>query len=439
MHTVTALRNGALSIPTLSVHAVAPSGQESVVQLGMDPLVIGTGADCDLVLVDSHVSRRHCTIALTEHGVVLRDLDSKNGTFVGDLQVREIVLRPDVVVRVGGFRVALRVAGAPTEVPLSRAARFGEAVGGTLVMRALFARLEAAATTDETVLLIGESGTGKELLARAIHDASRRKRGPFAVLDCSAVAPSLVEAEIFGWVKGAFTGADRDRLGLFEQAHGGTLFMDEIGELGLDLQPKLLRALESRQCRRVGSNTYHRFDVRVVAATHRDLAARMQSGSFRQDLYYRLAVLEARVPPLRERRDDVELLAERFLAEREPPLTVHDLPPGSLAMLRTHDWPGNVRELRNALSRMIVFRESGAGDGGATGDGVHANVDASASLVSLPLRDARQQVIEDFEQRYVAAQLRAHRGNVTRAAEATGVSRQFLHRLIERYGIKNEG
>jgi DNA-binding NtrC family response regulator len=432
MHTVTALKNGAMSIPTLEVVAVAPNGEERVVRLGMEPLVVGTSPDSDFVCVDSHVSRRHCTITLTEHGVVLRDLDSKNGTFIGDLQIREVVLRPNVVVRVGGFKLGLRVTGAPTEVPLSRAARFGEAVGGTLVMRALFARLEAAAKTDETVLLIGESGTGKELLARGVHDASRRHDGPFVVLDCSAVAPSLVEAEIFGWVRGAFTGADRDRAGLFEQAHGGTLFMDEIGELPVDLQPKLLRALEARQARRVGSNTYHRFDVRVVAATHRDLAARMQAGAFRQDLYYRLAVLEARVPPLRERPDDIELLVERFLAEREPPLTVHDLPPGSLAMLRTHEWPGNVRELRNALSRMIVFRE--AKDPQAEG----VTPDQAATLISLPLRDARQQVIEEFEQRYIAAQLRAHRGNVTRAAEAVGVSRQFLHRLIERYGIKTD-
>src|ERR1019366_649020 len=263
------------------------------------------------------------------------------------------------VVRVGQWRLTLRVAGAPREVALSGSARFGEAVGGTLVMRALFARLEGAATTDETVLLVGESGTGKELLARAIHDASARRDHAFVVFDCSAVAPTLVESELFGFVKGAFTAPDRERAGIFEQAHGGTLFLEEVGELPVDLQPKLLRALEARQFRRVGGNAWQAFDARIVAATHRDLAARMKSGEFRQDLYYRLAVLEARSPPLRERRDDIELLVERFLAAQTPPLTVHDLPPNSLAMLRAHDWPGNVRELKNTLARLVVFQDAG--------------------------------------------------------------------------------
>jgi transcriptional regulator with PAS, ATPase and Fis domain len=301
-------------------------------------------------------------------------------------------------------------------------------------MRALFARLEVAAATHETVLLVGESGTGKELLARAIHDASPRRDGPFVVFDCSAVAATLVESELFGFVKGAFTGADRDRAGIFEQAHGGTLFMDEVGELPLDLQPKLLRALEARQTRRVGANAWHPFDARIVAATHRDLAGRMKSGAFREDLYYRLAVLEARVPPLRERRDDVELLAERFLAGQSPPLTVHDLPPGSLAMLHTHDWPGNVRELRNALARMVVFQEPAE----TTLDAAGAGSSAKGALLRLPLREARQQIIEKFEQTYIAAQLEAHGGNVTRAAEAVGVSRQFFHRLIERYRLRSD-
>ncbi len=427
---MTCIRNNAVSIPSIEVCATAPSGAETLVPLGMEPIVVGTSPECDLVVDDAHVSRRHCAIALVDAGVVLRDLDSKNGTFVGDVEIHEAVLRPGLVARVGAWRLAVRVTGAPRELPLSTGARFGEAVGGTLAMRALFARLQVAAATQETVLLVGESGTGKELLARGVHDASPRRQGPFVVFDCSSVAPTLVESELFGFVRGAFTGADRDRAGVFEQAHGGTLFLDEVGELPADLQPKLLRALEARQARRVGSNAWQPFDARIVAATHRDLAARMKTGEFRQDLYYRLAVLEARVPPLRERRDDIELLVERFLAGWTPPLTIHDLPPGSLAMLRTHDWPGNVRELRNVLARMIVFHEAGPvspGDGGIVG---------ARSMVQLPLREARQQVIERFERDYVAAQLDAHGGNVTRAAEATGVSRQFLHRLIERYGLK---
>jgi len=426
-YTRTRVRSDALSVPSLEAYATGPDGAERVAPIGMEPLVVGTSPDCDLTLEDAHVSRKHCSLAIDEAGVLLRDLGSKNGTFVGDVQVREALLVPGLVARLGQWRLVVRVTGAPHEMALSRSARFGEAVGGTVVMRALFARLEAAAATEETVLLVGESGTGKELLARAIHDVSSRRGGPFVVFDCSAVAPTLVESELFGFVRGAFTGAERDRPGIFEQAHGGTLFLDEVGELPIDLQPKLLRALEARQTRRVGANAWQPFDARIVAATHRDLLARTKSGTFRQDLYYRLAVLEARVPPLRERRDDIELLVERFLAAREPPLTVHDLPPGSLDMLRTHDWPGNVRELRNALARMVVFQEIAGTTLDAPGAG------GPDALLRLPLREARQQVVERFEQAYVAAQLRACGGNVTRAAEAAGVSRQFLHRLIERY------
>jgi transcriptional regulator with PAS, ATPase and Fis domain len=430
--TLTSLHASALAVPSLRVIVSDSGGNEASVPLEMAPCVVGTDEGCDVRVIDPHVSRRHCEVSLTDAGVVLRDLGSKNGTFIGNVEVREAVVQPGTIVRFGDHLLVVRVTGAPREIPLSLSARFGAAVGGTVNMRALFARLEVAARTDETVLLLGDSGTGKELLARGIHDASARRAGPFTVFDCGAVAPSLVEAELFGFVRGAFTGADRERAGIFEQANGGTLFLDEIGELPLDVQPKLLRALESRQAKRVGGSSWIPLDVRIVAATHRDLAANMASGAFRPDLYYRLAVLQARVPPLRERRDDIELLTERFLAEWSPPLTVHDLPPGTLEMLRRHEWPGNVRELRNALSRIVVFREAdlGAGNTGMRGDG--------ETLLSLPLRDARQQVIERFEHDYVTKQLAAHGGNVTRAAEACGVSRQFLHRLIERYRVRDD-
>jgi DNA-binding NtrC family response regulator len=429
--TLTVLRKNAVAIASVEVSIVSPTGAEQIATLGMSPLRIGTSPECEVVIEDHHVSRAHCELTLGEAGVVVRDLGSKNGTFVGDVSVREALLAPGLVARIGHHRLRIRITGEPTVVPLSSGARFGQAVGGSLVMRALFARLEAAAATNETVLLLGESGTGKELLAHAIHDASARRDGPFVVFDCSAVAPTLVESELFGVVRGAFTGADRDRAGILEQADGGTLFLDEVGELALDLQPKLLRALEAGQFRRVGSNTWRRFDARIVAATHRDLATRAKAGEFRQDLYFRLAVLAARVPPLRERPDDIELLIERFLAEQKPPLTVHDLPPNSLAMLATHDWPGNVRELRNTLARIVVFRDAPGALEAPSREG------ARDLLLRLPLREARQQVVERFEQTYLAAQLRAHSGNVSRAAEAVGVSRQFLHRLIERYGLRD--
>jgi transcriptional regulator with PAS, ATPase and Fis domain len=304
-------------------------------------------------------------------------------------------------------------------------------------MRLLFANLERAAQTDETIVLLGESGTGKELLARGIHDVSRRRAGPFAVFDCSAVAPTLLEAELFGYVRGAFTGAVQSHAGVFEQAHGGTLFIDELGELPSELQPKLLRALEARQVRRIGATEWLHVDVRIVAATHRDLRARMLAKQFREDLYYRLAVVEALIPPLRDRRDDIPLLVDHFLAGMSPPRSWADLPPNAAELLRAHDWPGNVRELRNTVARLILFPTS-VPQGAAPRPARPAAFDSASqgeALLALPLREAREVMVEQFERAYITAKLGEHAGNVSRAAESMRVSRQFLHRLLERYGI----
>jgi two-component system, NtrC family, response regulator GlrR len=437
--TLTVVRRDAVELPSVRVTATSPGGEVTEVGLGMMPLVVGTSPECDLVLVDARVSRRHCQLTLGEGGIVVRDLGSKNGTFVGGVRVVEAFLPPSTPAVVGGSTVLARVVGAPSLLALSTSARFGEAIGGTLVMRSLFAKLERAAGTPETVLLLGESGTGKELLARAVHESSPRGKGPFVVFDCSAVAPSLIESELFGYVRGAFTGAVANHTGLMEQANGGTIFMDELGELPLELQPKLLRALEARQVKPVGSNEWRSFDARLVAATHRDLRARVAAGTFREDLYYRLAVVEAVVPPLRDRKDDIPLLVERFLAAQEPARNLGDLPPNALEMLRAHSWPGNVRELRNTVARLLIFPHLGeeaidrlaAPRGGGEGGGLGA-------LVKLPLREAREAVVEQFERSYVAAKLREHSGNVSRAAESMQVSRQFLHRLLDRYGIRRD-
>jgi transcriptional regulator with PAS, ATPase and Fis domain len=371
-------------------------------------------------------------IVHTPKGVMLRDLDSKNGTFVDRVRIGAAYIDSRSDITLGSTKLRMEIASAKQTLALSRGQSFGAALGASLQMRALFALLQRAALTHETVLLLGESGTGKELLARAIHDASPRASGPFAVFDCSAVVPTLVEAELFGYVKGAFTGANNNTPGLFEQARGGTVFIDELGELPLDLQPKLLRAIESRHIRRVGSVEWTPIDVRIVAATHRDLRARVATGTFRMDLYYRLAVVEGAVPPLRERPEDIELLVEHFLASQSPPRTLADLPPNTLAMLRNHQWPGNVRELRNTITRLMLFPERPGFDAMPTATAQPA---AQPSVMHLPLREARDLVVEQFEQQYLTSRLAEHNGNVSRAAEAMGVSRQFLHRLLERHGI----
>ncbi|WP_394835108.1 sigma 54-interacting transcriptional regulator [Pendulispora rubella] len=433
--TLTLLDRRRASLPSLVLVANMASTQEVSRPFGLAPIVVGTGNDCDLIVTDPAVSRRHCLFRITPQGILVRDLQSKNGTFVSNIRVQEAHVAPGHVLQIGGVSLRIRVTGEPSEIPLWPEASFGGALGGSTVMRALFHRLHQAAQSPEVVLLRGESGTGKELLARAIHDASPRADGPFVIFDAAAITPALFEAELFGHVRGAFTGADADRTGMLATADGGTLFLDEIGELPLDQQPKLLRVLESKQYRPVGSNEWRSFDARIVAATHRDLHAATAAGEFRQDLYFRLAVFECVVPPLRERSDDIELLVERFLASDIPPRTVLDLPHGALEMLASHHWPGNVRELRNTVSRLLLFphmRERALEFHGVEGE---ARRDFDA-LLGLSWRDARERVIDRFEASYLREKLHAHDGNVAKAATDMGISRQLVHRLMVRHGIR---
>jgi transcriptional regulator with PAS, ATPase and Fis domain len=436
--TLTDFRPRSVKVPVLRIAVTLPDGRSLSAPLGIEAVTVGSGADCDLVLADDRVSRRHCRLSLTERGVLLEDLESKNGTVVGNAAILRAIVPADTPVLLGGSRLVVEVAGEPAVLPLHPVAHFGGAIGGSLAMRALFARLERASTTAETVLLLGESGTGKEILAHAVHETSPRRDGPFVVFDCSAIAPNLVEDELFGHVKGAYTGAQAARAGVFEQANGGTLFIDEIGELPLDLQPKLLRTLETRKVRRIGASAKEAVDVdcRIVAATHRDLRARVAEGQLRGDLYFRLQVLEAHVPPLRDHKEDIPLLVERFLASSTPPRRIADLPPNSLAMLAAHDWPGNVRELRNAVARLVVFADLGDLERAPATAGEARNDADLGPLLDMPLREARSTVVERFESRYLRAMLRRMDGNVIRAAEAMGVTRQMVYKLTARYGLE---
>ena len=436
--TLTDFRPRSVKVPVLRINVALPDGRAVEAPLGLDAVTLGSDADCDLVLADDRVSRRHCRLLLTERGVLLEDLGSKNGTILGGAAILRALVPADTPVLIGGSRLVVGASGASSVLPLHPVAHFGGAVGGSLSMRALFERLERASASAETLHLLGESGTGKEVLAHAAHEASSRRGGPFVVLDCSAVAPSLVEDELFGHVKGAFTGAQAPRAGVFEQARGGTLFIDEIGELPIELQPRLLRALETRQVRRIGADAKEAIDIdcRIIAATHRDLRARVAEGQFRRDLYYRLQVLEMRVPPLRDHKEDIPLLVERFLASSTPPRRLRDLPPNALSMLAAHDWPGNVRELRNAVARLVVFADVGDLKGAAQASGASHEDVALGPLLDMPLRDARSLVVERFERDYLRAMLRRMSGNVIRAAEAMGVTRQMVYKLSTRYGLE---
>ncbi len=325
-------------------------------------------------------------------------------------------------------------------LPPSQRDRFGNLLGHSLVMRQLFALLERVAACAVPVLLEGESGTGKELAAQGIHTESDRASRPFVICHCGAIPRELAESELFGHKRGAFTGATLDRPGLFRRAHGGTIFLDEIGELPLELQPKLLRVLESGEVRGVGEDTAQRVDVRVVAATNRDLDAEARRGAFRADLLYRLNVLRVRMPPLRQRLEDLELLVLHLAGEQVDPIGPIDGP--NLERLLGHDWPGNVRELRNVLMHAVAITPVGRGVKPRFSElllGVSAPTAPSVRTIRypgvlspLPFKEAKEQLLASFERAYLEALLARHGGVVSHAARTAGLSRRHLHELIQR-------
>jgi DNA-binding NtrC family response regulator len=412
-------------------------------ELRAEPATVGTDASCDLRLSDAAVSGQHLSVQPEEKGFRLRDLGSTNGTFVAGMRVEGLYLPPSVTIDLGETQLAFSLCGDEVEVPLSRRTRFGELLGHSESMRAAFAVLERVAESDVTLLVEGESGTGKELAARAVHEHSPRHGELFIAVDCGAIPASLIESELFGHVKGSFTGATDTRIGPFEQAHGGTVFLDEIGELPLDLQPKLLRALESREIRRVGENRTRTFDARLVAATNRNLEREVEAGRFRQDLYFRLSVIKVRMPPLRQRLDEIPRLVAHFLARigADP---AKPLPAALLAALQTHQWPGNVRELRNVVERLALVPGMSAEFylGGSASPSESAPPQPEESNAAVPLdlsfHEGKRQWIEVFEREYLSQMLNRCKGNISELARVTGLSRQSCHRLLDRYGIGND-
>jgi two-component system, NtrC family, response regulator GlrR len=393
---------------------------------------VGTHESNDLVLADSTVSRFHCEITMSEEHAVVRDLGSRNGTRLDGVPILQAYLRDGARLRLGHTQLRFELLAEQVGIPLSGGERFGLALGRSVAMRAVFAILERVAQSDATVLLLGETGTGKDVAAESLHLESARRDGPFVVVDCGAIPAGLLETELFGHEAGAYTGATTDRTGAVEAASGGTLFLDEIGELTPDLQPKLLRALDTRSVQRVGSTRRVDVDVRLVAATNQDLKALVNTRRFRPDLYYRLAVVDVRLPPLRERLEDVPLLVEHFLAQLgAPPAAAAALrDPEHLAFLGQHAWPGNVRELRNHVEQALAL-------------GARAELDPSGASagppaidVRVPLRRARERWLDHFERRYLAELLQAHGNNVTAAARAADLDRVHFHRLLSRYGLR---
>jgi DNA-binding NtrC family response regulator len=393
---------------------------------------LGSHLGNTLVVADPTVSRFHAEIRFENERVLVRDLGSTNGTFLDGVRVKEGYWKPGNALRLGNADVRVALDGSRHFLPVSQASHFGELVGSSPAIRHVFSVLEKAARTDSTVILEGETGTGKTRAAAALHELSPRAAKPFLVVDCGALPPTLLESELFGHEKGAFTGAVNRRVGVFEDADGGTVLLDEIGEMPLELQPRLLRVLEEKQVKRLGQNRFVPVDVRVLAATHRDLRAEVNAGRFRADLYFRLAVVRVTMPSLRDRREDLPEVARALLGQlRATPKTHPALFDAAfLASLSRSSWKGNVRELRNYLERCMLFNE-------------HLPLQESAHAASpetnwagTPLTLARQRVVESFERVYLNQLLARHDGRVAQAATEAGVDRVYLYRLMRKYGLK---
>jgi two-component system, NtrC family, response regulator GlrR len=341
------------SVQRFKISVVTGPGAGTVWESTTDRCQIGSHPLNDLILEDATVSRFHCEVTIGPDGARLHDLDSRNGTLLDGVQIREAFPKDGSTVRLGRATLRFQLSKENNTLDVSPRASFSTLVGSSVASRASFALMERAASTNATVLLEGETGTGKSRAAQAIHQLGARKDKPFLVVDCGAIPATLLDSELFGHEKGAFTGAATRRIGAFEEAHGGTVFLDEIGEMPPELQPKLLHVIENREIRRVGSNRHAAVDVRVIAATHRDLRAEVNAGRFRSDLFFRLAVLKITLPPLRQRPEDIPDLVDATLKSlgADPAASALLKSPAFIAELQHATWPGNVRELRNHLER----------------------------------------------------------------------------------------
>ncbi|MGZ3457029.1 MAG: sigma 54-interacting transcriptional regulator [Archangium sp.] len=420
-----------------------PDGGKSLVS-DKERLRCGAHPTNDLVLAeDRTASRHHFEILHTERGWLLVDRHSTNGTFLEGRRIERAYLSSGSQIRAGSSSLIFTPIDEEVTVEPDREGELCGLVGQSVEMRQVFGLIKKIAPMDVSVIIGGETGTGKELVARALHELSGRKKGPWVVLDCGAIPPHLIESELFGHEKGAFTGAVAARPGAFERAHGGTLFLDELGELRLELQPKLLRVLENREVRRVGGNDVMEVDCRVIAATHRDLVKEIAAGHFREDLFFRLSVIHLQLPPLRERREDLPLILERALGDPEV-LARHGrkrISPDSLSLLMSYAWPGNVRELMNVLSHVLAFSEGEH----VLPEHLPPRVRGQAREGPLPFnehltfKDAKEQLLENFEREYVTRVLTRCEGNLSRAARESGLHRKSIERLVKKYQLDAKG
>jgi DNA-binding NtrC family response regulator len=453
---VTDLLSGRPCVRRVVLRVVEGQDRGEEVEIGELSVLVGSHPDTELTLTDPMVSRQHLEVRLVDDGVEVRDLGSKNGTWLGESRIERTIVAPGSRIRVGSTQLGIDALDEPMDLG-EGLERFGALHTRSHRMREVFALLDRIAKSDASVLLEGETGVGKDVLARTIHAESNRAHGPFLVLDCGSVSRELIASELFGHKKGAFTGAITDRAGLFEAARGGTVFLDELGELASDLQPSLLRVLENRQVTRLGDTQARDVDVRVIAATNRSLRDEVRAGRFREDLFFRLAVVSVLIPPLRERPEDIPALADLFLSTQG---RTGQLSASDARKLTADPWPGNVRELKNVIERSALLSgdrlrvqmpiRDGAGrplpaaarkpmprtqalaSGGGRSDEVSIPI---GDLVPLPFKEAKSEALARFERSYLEARLVETGGNVSRVASEVGLARAYVHRLLTRHGI----
>jgi DNA-binding NtrC family response regulator len=421
------------AVPGARLH-IREGGRERVMTLDGETVSVGTAASNDIALDDPFVSAHHLRLERRGGRWRVRDLGSTNGTMLAGLRVTDADLPEGAALALGDVEIVLERSGGAAPRP---AAAFEGMISREPSMRHVFDLVERVAPAEVAVTILGETGTGKELVARALHRLSPRREAPFIPVNCSAIAASLIESELFGHERGAFSGADRLRKGAFEEAHGGTIFLDEIGELPLELQPKLLRTLEQGEVKRVGASRPLTVDVRIVAATHRDLRAQVRAGKFREDLFYRLCVVPITLPPLRGRRGDVGSLAEHFLARAAPRGLPLRFSSDALARLEAHDWPGNVRQLRNTVHRALLFR----------GDGIEIPASAvsfdDARGASTAMDDdalyLRGLTLEEIEREAIRLSLRRHHGKRAAVVAELGLAKSTVMKRIAQWGLQDEG
>jgi DNA-binding NtrC family response regulator len=417
---------------------IRAGGHEQVVPVPFDGLVLGKDAGCDVVLEDPFVSARHVEVKGRAGRWQLTDLGSTNGTFVGGARVTQTELPFGTAVTLGDTELLLEAPGAGLGASGVRTETFEGMISRDPGMRQVFDLVERVAPSDAAVAILGETGTGKELVARALHARSERRGGPFIPVNCSAIAETLIESELFGHEKGAFSGAERLRKGAFEEAHGGTIFLDEIGELPIDLQPKLLRTLELGEVKRVGASRPITVNVRIVAATHRDLRAQVRAGKFREDLFYRLCVVPITMPPVRQRRGDARILAEAFLAAAAPRGLGLRWSDEALAKLEGYDWPGNVRQLKNVVQRALLFRGEGLiiPASAVTFEDTRATSGETGDDDTLFLRGL---TMDDIEREAIRLSLRRNHGKRAAVVRELQIAKSTVMKRIGQYGMHDEG